>query len=39
MAQEKGPESVTNMTGALVDQMQQFSRDIHSFLEAVLNDK
>jgi hypothetical protein len=39
MTQEKGPESVQNMTAALSVQMQQFSRDMHSFMEAVLNNK
>jgi hypothetical protein len=39
MARDKGPESITKMTGVLAVQMQQFSRDMRSFLEAVLNTK
>jgi hypothetical protein len=39
MNENKGAEAVNNMTSVLAIQMQQFSRDIRSFMEAILNDK
>jgi len=38
MQESGGAESVNNLTQALVPRMQQFSRDIRSFAEAVLNE-
>jgi hypothetical protein len=39
MEDSKGPGSVSEMTEALVPRMQQFSRDMRSLLEDVLDQK